>query len=401
MLRVLGPLFWVSAARALTITGDGEPSASDSSLELNLLLMAALAVLIFPSLGVVLLAAAVQFLVWWSVYGDGLNEFAREAIRADPAYLPFVKAWAVQLAAAIILPYLAGALLRFGWTRSRAAALGAALALAGLAAAGGRGLDRRAFGAGAAGLLAAAAVSAFLARGSRPGPARPVVPVEAFARHEDGVITCAPAGILGRRFIVPPERRAELEARLNAGRSWGTVIVIAVHALWIFCAVTLHAVPAVVVCLSAFAVSNYVCRWSISRSVLATAGLEERPWPGQPAGDFFRWATLSCGAPLAVFAWGYGLSGLLGPARESLEREGLSLLGLAREIGAARGVAGNLRRLAIGVLALWPMFGGWLMIWAYGIMPTVVCLVALMPAFFFPLGIIVESAVGLNACRRA
>ena len=55
--------------------------------------------------------------------------------------------------------------------------------------------------------------------------------------------------------------------------------------------------------------------------------------------------------------------------------------------------------LAIGVLLLWAAFWGALTLWAFGTVGTLVWLSAGSVSLAFPIGVILESLLGLDACR--
>lgn len=184
-VNTLGLTLAASTARALSITGDAPPS--DSNFGLHAFVIVALIALVFPTLGVAMLAMTVQALTWWA--GDVLRPGQIGFGMFEPLEqrLIFIEVWTVQLLAALILPFLAGALLRAGWTRARAASLGAALALGGFAAVGGWRLGETHIIVVVAGLLAATAISTWLASGARTRrepPYSPGEPVEDFlCRH--------------------------------------------------------------------------------------------------------------------------------------------------------------------------------------------------------------------------
>lgn len=397
---MLGLTLSASAAWALSITGDSPPPSSN--LNLQLLIIAATVALIWPTLGVAMLAAAAECLVWWAasvLRPETVDLGMLEPLGRDLIF----KACTVQLLAALISPFLSGALLRAGWTRARAASLCAALSLGGFAAAGGWRLGGAAIVVVAAGLCAAAAVSACLASGKRT-PQRPPRPdlsrAGLFTRLEDGAFAFAPLGILGQRCLVPAERKAELEARCKAIQRWSLALLVVFQAPWLIGLFTFGTAAAFVLFLLGAAATVPVCRRSVASSGRLTDGLEPLPWPDETLSDFMRWATLSTGMPLTFLAWCYAFSGMLSPARERLKQEGLSFSGLARDIGVRRGAVANLRRLAIGALLLWPMFWGGMMLWAFGIIGTAACLIVNSAALAFPIGVILESLLGLDACRR-
>lgn len=385
------------ASTAWGLSLSGEPSEPASPFNLHLAIIATLLVLLFPTLGVSTLALTAQGLAWWAGFVLRPDQIGFRMFSSLDLRFILAKVCAVQVLAALIAPFLAAMLLRAGWTRARAAALCAALSLGAFFAVGGWRLERPLIAAASAGLATAAFISAFLLSGKRAkqGPQRPTIPTEPFTRLADGTEVCALMGIFGDRFVVPPERADELKARLKAIHRLSWVYMLVAHAPWLLCLLSPRTAPLAFVLLPlAFVVGILVTRSIFARFGLLTAGLAPLPWPNGIVRDFLVWCTLSMGIPLTFIAWCYASSGLLVPTRERLKQEGRSLVDLVREVGALRGTVGNARRLAIGVLLLWPMFWGLLLImWAGGIAGTLVCLVAAPVALGFPIGIILESAI--------
>lgn len=395
-IPILVNALFASTAWGLSLSGESpEP---ESAFTLHAAVMATLLVLLFPTLGVSLLALTAQGLAWWAGFVLRPDQIGFRMLSSLEVRFILAKVCAVQVLAALLAPFIATMLLRAGWTRARAAALCAALSLGAFFAVGGWRLEGPLIAAASTGLAAAAFLSAFLVSGKRatPGPQRPTIPTEPFTRLADGTEVFAPLGILGERFMLPSERADELKARLKAihRRSW--VYMLVAHAPWLLCLLSSRTAPLAFVLLPlAFIVGILMTRSIFSRIGLLTAGLTPLPWPTAIVRDFLVWCTLSTGMPLTFIVFCYACSGLLAPTRERLKQEGRSLVDLVREVGALRGTVGNARRLAIGVLWLWPMFWGVLMIWAFGIAGTLVCLVGAPVALVLPIGLILESAIPL------